>query len=173
MENAVLVNKVAESGLITINLESYFPNHEFVVFDLKDHLFHGLILKEKEFREALKTLDWSVYQHKIVLITCTTDAIIPLWAYMLIESNLQGIAADTYQGSEQEYLRLHYRHVLSQMDFEKYTDQRIVIKGCSNKPVPAEAYGYITRLLKPYAQSIMFGEPCSTVPIFKRPRNIQ
>jgi hypothetical protein len=172
MENTVLVNKVAESGLITINLENYFPQHSFAVFDLKDYLFHGLILKEKEFRDALKSLDWTRYEQKLVLITCSTDAIIPLWAYMLIESYLHGIAADTYQGSEEEYLRMYYRNVLSQIDFAKYIDQRIVIKGCSNKPVPAYAYGYITQLLKPYAQSIMFGEPCSTVPIFKRPRKL-
>ncbi|MEY3420849.1 MAG: hypothetical protein RIR48_1138 [Bacteroidota bacterium] len=172
MENTVLVNKVAESGLITINLENYFPQHSFAVFDLKDYLFHGLILKEKEFRDALKSLDWTRYEQKLVLITCSTDAIIPLWAYMLIESYLHGIAADTYQGSEEEYLRMYYRNVLSQIDVAKYIDQRIVIKGCSNKPVPAYAYGYITQLLKPYAQSIMFGEPCSTVPIFKRPRKL-
>jgi hypothetical protein len=172
MENTVLVNKVAESGLITINLENYFPKHSFAVFDLKDYLFHGLILKEKEFRDALKSLDWTRYEQKLVLITCSTDAIIPLWAYMLIESYLHGIAADTYQGSEEEYLRMYYRNVLSQIDVAKYIDQRIVIKGCSNKPVPAYAYGYITQLLKPYAQSIMFGEPCSTVPIFKRPRKL-
>jgi hypothetical protein len=172
MENTVLVNKVAESGLITINLENYFPPQSFAVFDLKDYLFHGLILKEKEFRDALKSLDWTRYEHKLVLITCSTDAIIPLWAYMLIESYLQGIAADTYQGSEEEYLRMYYRNVLSQIDVAKYIDQRIVIKGCSNKPVPSYAYGYITQLLKPYAQSIMFGEPCSTVPIFKRPRKL-
>lgn len=172
MENTVLVNKVAESGLITINLENYFPQQSFAVFDLKDYLFHGLILKEKEFRDALKSLDWTRYEQKLVLITCSTDAIIPLWAYMLIESYLHGIAADTYQGSEEEYLRMYYRNVLSQIDVAKYIDQRIVIKGCSNKPVPAYAYGYITQLLKPYAQSIMFGEPCSTVPIFKRPRKL-
>ena len=172
MENTVLVNKVAESSLITINLENYFPPQSFAVFDLKDYLFHGLILKEKEFRDALKSLDWTKYEHKLVLITCSTDAIIPLWAYMLIESYLQGIAADTYQGSEEEYLRMYYRNVLSQIDVAKYIDQRIVIKGCSNKPVPSYAYGYITQLLKPYAQSIMFGEPCSTVPIFKRPRKL-
>ncbi|MBK7638015.1 MAG: DUF2480 family protein [Saprospiraceae bacterium] len=172
MKNTVLVNKVAESGLITINLENYFPQHAFEVFDLKDHLFHGLILKEKEFRDALKIEDWTKYQDKIVLIICSADAIIPLWAYMLIESYLHGIAVDTYHGTEEDYLRMYYKNVLNKMDFEKYIDQRIVIKGCSHKPVPAYAYGYITSLLKPYAQSIMFGEPCSTVPIFKRPRKL-
>jgi hypothetical protein len=170
MEQLALVNKVAESGIITINLEQYFPKATIVVFDLKDYLFHGLILKEKEFREALKQLDWSVYQEKTVLITCSSDAIIPLWAYMLVASNLSGIAVDLYHGTEEEYLNMHYHTALNQLDLTQYKDKRIVIKGCSDKPVPAYAYAKITSLLKPYAQSIMFGEPCSTVPIFKRPR---
>jgi hypothetical protein len=170
MEQPVLVNKVAESGLITINLEQYFPDIQAAVFDIKDYLFHGLILKEKEFREALKELDWSVYAGKTVMIICSTDAIIPLWAYMLIASGLTGVAKDIYHGTEEEYLKMHYHGALEKIDPEQYKDKRIVIKGCSDKEVPAYAYAKITSLLKPYAQSIMFGEPCSTVPIFKRPR---
>jgi hypothetical protein len=170
MEQMALVNKVAESGIVTINLEQFFPKASLAVFDLKDYLFHGLILKEKEFREALKQLDWSVYQDKTVLVTCSSDAIIPLWAYMLVASNLTGIAADLYHGTEEEYLNMYYHTALNQLDPEQYKDKRIVIKGCSDKPVPAYAYAKITCLLKPFAQSIMFGEPCSTVPIFKRPR---
>ena len=170
MEQPVLVNKVAESGLITINLEQYFPDIQVAVFDIKDYLFHGLILKEKEFREALKQLDWSVYAGKTVMIICSTDAIIPLWAYMLIASGLTGVAKDIYHGTEEEYLKMHYHGALEKIDPEQYKDKRIVIKGCSDKEVPAYAYAKITSLLKPYAQSIMFGEPCSTGPIFKRPR---
>lgn len=170
MESETLVNRVAESGLITINLESYFPQKQITVFDIKDFLFHGLILKEKEFRDALKILDWSVYQDKIVLVNCSTDAIIPLWAYMLIENYLVDIAADTYQGSTEEYLRMHYKKVIESIEASQYKDQRIVVKGCGTKPVPSLAYAVITKVLKPYAQSIMFGEPCSTVPVFKRPR---
>jgi hypothetical protein len=173
MESNTLINRVAESGLITINLEDFFPDKSFAIFDIKDYLFHGLILKEKDFRDALKNLDWSVYQDKIVLVICSTDAIIPLWAYMLIEVYLQEIAFDTYQGTQEEYLRLHYRNELKKIDPVQYQDQRIVIKGCGNKPVPSYAYALITATLKKYAQSIMFGEPCSTVPIFKRPRAIQ
>ncbi len=172
MESTTLVNRVTESGIITINLEDYFPKYEFISFDIKDFLFQGLILKEKDFREALKNLNWSIYEAKIVLVSCSTDAIIPLWAYMLIESHLHGISADAYQGTEDEYLRMYYRSVLNHLDAEQYAEKRIVIKGCSHKPVPSYAYGYITHLLRPYAQSIMFGEPCSTVPIFKRPRII-
>jgi len=120
----------------------------------------------------LKNLDWSIYDSKIVLVNCTADAIIPLWAYMLITSYLDNVAADIYQGTEEEYLRMHYRSILGELHPEQYMEQRIVIKGCSSKPVPSYAYAYVTQLLKPYAQSIMFGEPCSTVPIFKRPRKI-
>jgi len=172
MESNTLVNRVAESGIITINLEDFFPDREFATFDIRDYLFHGLILKEKDFREALKNMDWSIYEGKIVLVTCTTDAIIPLWAYMLIEIYLQTVAFDTYQGDMEEYLRFHYKNILQKLDPLQYQDQRIVIKGCGNKPVPSFAYAMITAVLKPSAQSIMFGEPCSTVPIFKRPRII-
>lgn len=173
MENTTLINKVSESGLITINLEDFFPEKGFIFFDIKNYLFQGLILKEKEFRTALKNQDWSNFNDKIVLVICSADAIIPLWAYMLIEVYLKEIAYDTYQGSKEDYLRMHYRSVLQQLRPEQYQDQRIVIKGCGNKPVPSYAYSMITSILKPYAQSIMFGEPCSTVPIFKRPRIIQ
>lgn len=173
MESNTLVNRVAESGLITINLEDFFPENFFAVFDIKDYLFHGLILKEKDFREALKNIDWSIYKDKIVLINCSADAIIPLWAYMLIEVYLQDWAYDSYQGNEEEYLRFHYKNVLQKLDTTQFNDQRIVIKGCGNKPVPSYAYALITAVLKPYAQSIMFGEPCSTVPIFKRPRVVK
>jgi hypothetical protein len=172
MDSETLVNRVAESGLITINLESFFPEKQMIVFDIKDYLFHGLILKEKDFREALKVLDWTVYKDKIVLVNCSTDAIIPLWAYMLIENYLTDIAADTYQGSTEDYLRMHYKKVIESIDASQYKDQRIVIKGCGAKPVPSYAYAAITKVLKPFAQSIMFGEPCSTVPVFKRPRTV-
>ncbi|MBC7884415.1 MAG: DUF2480 family protein [Saprospiraceae bacterium] len=173
MENTILVNKVAESGIITINLEEFFPKHEFAVFDIKEYLYLGLILKEKEFREALKNLSLTLFSDKIVLVICSADAIIPLWAYMLINNCLTGVAYDIYTGTEEEYLKVHYREVLQRTDYKQYQDQRIVIKGCSNKPVPSYAYAYLTSLLRPFAQSIMFGEPCSTVPIFKRPRTFQ
>lgn len=173
MESNALINRVTESGLITINLEDFFPEKSFTIFDIKDFLFHGLILKEKDFRDALKSLDWDIYSEKIVLVTCSTDAIIPLWAYMLVAVYLQDVAHDTYQGDQEGYLRMHYRDVLQKLQPSQYQDQRVVIKGCGSKPVPSYAYAMITSVLKPYAQSIMFGEPCSTVPIFKRPRTIQ
>ena len=168
-QQEVLINRVANSGLITLNLEDHYPGSEMIIFDIKDYLFHGLILKEKDFRKALKEHNWDQYSNKIVLIVCSTDAIIPVWAYMLITGYVEGIAADIFAGDQEEYLKSHYYKVIKGMDLSEYTEKRIVIKGCSNRPVPAAAYLQLTQGLKPYAQSIMYGEPCSTVPIFKRP----
>lgn len=172
METTTLINRVAESGIITFNLEEYYPSQDIMIFDIKDYLFHALILKEKDFRVALKELDWSVYDNKIVLVVCSADAIIPLWAYMLINTYLIDHAYDIYQGDQESYLTMYYRETLQKIDYQQYKDQRVVIKGCSHRPVPAYAYAYITAMMKPQAQSIMFGEPCSTVPIFKRPRQV-
>ncbi|NNF33284.1 MAG: DUF2480 family protein [Saprospiraceae bacterium] len=169
----VLINRVANSGLITLNLEDHYPKNDMVTFDIKDYLFHELILKEKDFRMALKELDWQQYQNKILLVLCSTDAIIPVWAYMLITGYAEGIAADIFAGSKEEYLKAHYYKVIKDMDLSEYKEKRIVIKGCSNRPVPAAAYLQLTQGLKPHAQSIMYGEPCSTVPIFKRPRSLK
>lgn len=164
----VLVNKVAESGLITLNLEAYLPKGEIVTFDLKDHLFMGLILKEKDFREALKGTDWTTYQGKNVAITCTADAIIPLWAYMLVVTYLEPVASEVLVGTEAEL----YRHILlkniAAIDVAPLADQRVVVKGCGDIPIEAYAYGEVTRVLRPVVKSIMYGEPCSTVPIYKK-----
>ncbi len=165
-----LVNRVASSGLITINLEEYFPKGEILEFDIKDYLFMELILKEKDFRTALKEHDWEQYQGKNLLLFCSTDAVIPLWAYMLVSAYAEPYAASICQGNKDEFLKLAYQKELSNIDFSQYDGKRVVIKGCSNKPVPAFAYSLLTQSLRPYAQSIMFGEPCSTVPVFKRPR---
>lgn len=165
---STIVNRVAASGLLTLNLEDYFPKKEKVVFDIAGYLFHGLILKEKEFRAALKELDWSVYRGKIVLIQCTTDAILPMWSYMLITQYLEGIAHDVFVGDEKEYIKASFYKALSDVPWEEFADQRVVVKGCGQLPVPEEAYARIVFLLKPFAKSIMFGEPCSTVPVFKK-----
>lgn len=168
-----LVNKVSESGIMTLNLEDYFPHHKIVTLDIKKYLFMEMILKEKDFRQALKETEWKEFHDAIVLIVCTTDSIIPSWAYMLLESYLADVAFEVYYGSEEEFLKVHYKNKIQHLDAKEYEDKRVVIKGCGNKPVPAAAYGMITSRLKPYAQSIMFGEPCSTVPIFKRPRKLE
>lgn len=172
-EQKPLVNRVANSGLITLNLEDYFPKAEVVVFDLKDYLFMELILKEKDFRAALKAHDWAQYEGKILLVYCSTDAIIPVWAYMLVSAYAAPYAAEIFQGDAETFYKTHYSKVIAAIDGEEYAQKRIVIKGCSDKPVPAAAYLDLTRKLQPYAQSIMYGEPCSTVPIFKRPRIVK
>jgi hypothetical protein len=173
MEEKILVNRVDQSGLITIDLEKYYPNQAIYTFDIKDYLFHGLILKEKDFRDALKQHDWLQYKEGILCVLCSTDAIIPVWAFMLVNTYAVTQASEIFTGSQEEYIKAHYRKLIGSLDIEQYIDARVVIKGCSNKPVPASAYADITTKLSPHAQSIMYGEPCSTVPVFKRPRVLQ
>lgn len=164
----LLVNKVANSGLLTLDLEQFLPKGEVKLFDLKDFLFMGLILKEKDYREALKTKDWSEYQDALVAITCTVDAIIPVWAYMLAVSYLEPVAKEVFLGTAEE---LH-KHLLVKnieaIDAAEYNDQRVVVKGCGETPIDAIAYAAITKVLRPVTKSIMYGEPCSTVPIYKK-----
>ena len=164
----VFVNKVANSGIITLDLEKYLPLEEIISFDLKDHLFMELILKEKDFREALKNKDWTIYQDKNVAIICSVDAIIPLWAYMLVVTYLEPLAKDIYVGNETEM----YKHLvlknISGINPADFVDQRVVVKGCGDKIIENYAYGEITRVLRPIAKSIMYGEPCSTVPVYKK-----
>jgi hypothetical protein len=167
-----LINRVANSGLVTLNLENFFPPEEVLQFDLKDYLFMELILKEKEFRQALKEHDWEQYRGKHVVVFCSSDAIIPVWAFMLVGAYAAPVAASVFQGSKEEFYKQAFMQALSRLDVSQHEGARIVIKGCSNKPVPPAAYVELTRLLQPFAQSIMYGEPCSTVPIFKRPRTV-
>ncbi len=162
-----IVNKVAESGIITLNLEDFLPK-SIVAFDLKPFLFMELILKEKDFRASLQTHDWKQYEGKSVFITCTADAIIPAWAYMLVMSYLQPYAAQAIVSSEQDAPKTFMLELINNIDVEKYKDERIVVKGCGDIPIPNEAYAAITFRLRPVAKSIMYGEPCSTVPIFKQ-----
>jgi hypothetical protein len=167
MEN-IIINKVTESALTTIDLEDFFPKGETAVFDMKDHLFMGLILKEKDFRAALLNHDWEQYRDKNVAVTCTADAIIPMWAYMLVASNLQPVAKEILFTEEKNLLPSLLLKNLSTIKGEEYTDKRVVVKGCGDQPIPESAYVEITNKLRPYVKSIMYGEPCSTVPIFKR-----
>lgn len=164
------VNKVAESGLVTIDLESWYPRGETVVFDLKEYLFMGLILKEKDLREAFKNLDWSVYKDKNVALTCTADAIIPVWAWMLAASYLQPYAKEIVMGDEKELHKTIFLKNMAAIDPNEFAGKRIVIKGCGETPIGDFAYMEITKLLRPVAQSIMYGEPCSTVPVYKKPK---
>ena len=166
----VFVNKVAESGIITLDLEAYYPKEEVLVFDMKEYLFMGLILKEKDFREALKVLDTAVYKDKIAAITCTADAVIPMWAYMLAASALQPVVKEIVFGNEETAKKNILLKNINTINVEEFTDKRVVIKGCGEVPVSEDAYIEITKLLRPVTKSIMYGEPCSTVPVFKKGR---
>lgn len=165
-----ITNKVANSGLITIDLgELYLPG-ERVVLDIKDQLFRELILREKDFREFIKTNDWSQYKDKYVALTCSADAIIPDWAWMLLASALEPFAKKIVFGSIEVLETVLFDEILSAFDVENFRGERIVIKGCGDKPVPKSAYIELTRKLRPVAKSIMYGEPCSTVPVYKQPK---
>ena len=163
-----IINKVAESGLVTLDLERYYPQEEIKIFDLKEYLFMGLILKEKEFREALKNADWEIYKNKNVGIVCSADAIIPPWASMIVAAYLQPVAKDIVMGDEKEVLKTILLKNIRNIDTNEYLDQRVVIKGCGEKSIEEFAYMEITKLLRPIAKTIMYGEPCSTVPVYKR-----
>jgi uncharacterized protein DUF2480 len=163
-----IINKVAESGLITIDLGDYYPKEQIVMFDLKDHLHMGLILKEKEFRTALKNWDWEKYRDKVVGLTCSVDAIVPPWAYMLVASYLQPVTKDVIMGNEKEVAKAIFIKNISDINISAFVDQRVVVKGCGDVPIDEFAYMEITKHLRPVAKTIMYGEPCSTVPIYKR-----
>jgi len=163
-----LTNKVAESGIITIDLEVFFPKEPIVLFDLKDYLFMELILKEKEFRLALKNVDIEPYKNKIVATTCTADAIIPMWAYMLVASLLQPVAKEVELGNIEQVKNKLFINNINNLDITEYVDKRVIIKGCGETPIPEEGYLTITKKLRPVAKSIMYGEPCSTVPVYKQ-----
>lgn len=163
-----IINKVAESGLISIDLAQYFPTNEIVVFDIKPYLFMELILKEKDFRTSLSTIDWSSYQDKIVGIFCSADVIIPMWANMLIVANLTPFAKAIYFGDENKTRELVLLQEINNIDNSIFEDQRIVVKGCGDTPIGESAYIAITQKLRPVVKSIMYGEPCSTVPVYKK-----
>ena len=166
MEDSI-VNRVANSGLLTIDLEQFLPSAEIVTFDLKNYLFKGLILKEKDFREALRSLDWEMFRDKHVAVTCSTDAIIPLWAYMLVASYLQPIAKDNYAGTADEMQKSILLQNIADINAESYKDQRVIVKGCGEQEIDRTAYLEITKRLRPFVKSLMYGEACSNVPIFK------
>ena len=164
----VFVNKVAESGIITLDLEVFYPKEETVVFDMKVYLFMGLILKEKDFRENMKSLDVEIYKGKNVALTCSADAVIPVWAYMLVVGYLQPVAKEIIFGDADFLHKTLFLKNISKINVSNYNDKRVVIKGCGDLPISETAYVAITSLLRPVVKSIMYGEPCSTVPIYKK-----
>lgn len=167
-ETEEIENKVANSGLETLNLGDFYPQGERVVIDLKDHLFEGLILREKDFRAFLKNEDWAKFKNKFVAITSTADAIIPQWAYMLLASELQPYAEKVVSGNRDTLETIIFSESLKEkLHPERYKDKRVMIKGCGDKELPTSAFSDAVALLKPYAKSIMYGEACSNVPIYK------
>lgn len=165
-----IVNRVANSKLITFDLEDHYPQGERVLFDIKDWLLEGFVLREKDFRESAKSFDWSVYQDAYVALTCSTDAVIPGWAYMLLTTYLTPYAKKVVVGDLDTLESLLYSQLINELDVSAYQDKAVIVKGCSRKPVPQNAYIQLIQKLQPVARSIMYGEACSSVPLFKRPK---
>lgn len=163
-----IINRVANSKLVTFNLEDHYPTGERKLLDIKNWLYEGIILREKEFRTALEEYDWSQYQDCYVALTCSSDAIVPGWAFMLITTKLQPIAKRIVQGSLEDLETALYYDVINTLDLSPYQDIPIIVKGCSKRPVPPNAYIFLTQKLQKVAKSIMYGEACSSVPLFKR-----
>ena len=162
------VNKVAASGLVTLNLEDYYPKGERVVYDIKENLFHGLMLREKDFREFIKGHDFTQYQDKNIAIICSADAIVPTWAYMLLTNRMKPFANEIVFGNLEVLEAVLFTKALTKVDVSAFANERVVIKGCGDIAVPVAAYVELTNLLTPVVKSIMYGEPCSTVPVYKR-----
>ncbi|MFN4233724.1 MAG: DUF2480 family protein [Bacteroidia bacterium] len=163
----LIENKVEKSGLITISLDEFYVEGERILIDLKDLLYEGLILREKDIREFVKNENWEKYQNKFVAIYCSTDAIIPMWSYMLIASALEPYAKKIVFGDLKELEAHLFIHEIEKLEIEKYKNERVIIKGCGKIPTPEAAFVAITTKLRPVVKSLMFGEACSTVPIYK------
>ncbi|WP_439152491.1 DUF2480 family protein [Winogradskyella sp.] len=163
-----IINRVANSKLKVIDLEDFYPSGERIHFDIKDWLLEGLVLREKEFRAYVSEFDWSKFKDCYVALYCSTDAIVPDWAYMLISIQLQDYSKLTVIGSLMHLESIIFSTIISELDVSEFADKPVIIKGCSNKPVPSNALVLLSQKLKPVAKSIMFGEACSSVPLFKR-----
>jgi len=170
MEENEIVNRVASSSLITFDLEEFYRPEERLLFDIKDQLFQGLILKEKDFRDFIKGNDWSQYKNKLVAIHCSSDAIVPTWAYMLLTVALEPFASKVFYGTLEELECELFRDSLAKINWEQYQNAKVVVKGCSKRDVPVSAYVEAANRLRPIVSSLMFGEPCSTVPLYKKSR---
>jgi hypothetical protein len=162
-----IVNRVAKSPIITFDLEDLYQEGKRYVIDISQWLHEGIILKEKDFRESLKKEDWSRYRGSFVCLQCSTDAIIPSWAYMLISTYLNSESKKVIVGTEAELNQILYTEAIHNLDIEAYKNKPLIVKGCSNKPVPETAYLQLIQKLQPVAKSLMFGEACSAVPLFK------
>ena len=165
-----IINRVANSKLQVIDLEDFYPEGKRVLFDIKDWLLEGLVLREKDFRASVSNHDWSQYKDNYVALYCSTDAIVPDWAYMLIAIQLQDIAKLSVIGNLEHLESIVYSQIISELDISTYKDLPVIIKGCSNKPVPSNALILLIQRLKPIAKSLMFGEACSSVPLYRKKR---
>ena len=169
MEIKPLVNKVAQKALVTLDLETFFPKpEEIAAIDLKDFLFKGLILKEADFRETVKNMDWTQYKDKYVALYCSNNAIIPMWAYMVLSAELAPFAKDIACSPVEHAVEIFLYRNLANLDMATFKDQRVVVKGCGDRTVPEAAFVQITQQLSKVARTVMYGEPCSTVPVFKK-----
>ncbi|NHF60334.1 DUF2480 family protein [Flavobacteriaceae bacterium TP-CH-4] len=162
-----IINRVAQSKLVTFDLETYYPEGKRVQLDIKDWLYEGLILREKEFRAAVNGHSWENYQNTYVAISCSSDAIVPGWAYMLVTTKLQPFAKKIVQGTLEQLETVLYQEVIDSLEVSEFEGKPVIIKGCSKKPVPPNAYLWITAKLQPIVKSLMYGEACSSVPLFK------
>lgn len=163
-----IVNRVAKSNLMTIDLEDFYPSGARVVFDIKDWLYEGLILREKEFRAHVSEHDWTQYTNAYVALTCGTDAIIPSWAYLLLTTALATSAKKVVIGDLVLLETVIFQELLAELPLEEFRDKPVIIKGCANKPIPSSAYAFLIQRLQPVVKSLLFGEACSTVPLYKR-----
>ena len=163
-----IINRVANSKLVVVDLEDYYPKGQRTVFDIKDWLFQELVLREKDFRDYVNQHDWAQYQGHYVALTCSADAIIPAWAFMLLTMHLEPFAKRIVVGDLEQLETSIYQEIIQNLETDAYVDQMLIIKGCAHKPVPANAYILLSQKLKPIAKSIMYGEACSSVPLYKR-----
>ncbi|WP_350284199.1 DUF2480 family protein [uncultured Croceitalea sp.] len=163
-----IINRVAQSKLITFDLEDLYPEGKRILFDIKDWLFEEIILKEKEFRGKVDAHDWSQYEDTYVALTCTSDAIIPGWAFLLVASRLNPHAKRVVVGDLEQLETALYQPILAQLNVAEFKDKPVIIKGCSHKPVPQNAYIIAMAKIQTVAKSVMYGEACSSVPLFKR-----
>lgn len=163
-----IINRVASSKLVTFNLEDYYPEGERILFDIKDWLLEGFVLREKDFREIAKNHDWTKYEGKYIALTCSSDAIIPAWAYMLLATYLQPYAKKVITGDLESLESILYAEIIDKLDVSTLKNKPVIVKGCSNKPVPKNAYLLLIEKLQPIVKSLMYGEACSSVPLYKK-----
>lgn len=166
--NDRIVNRVEQSGLIQINLDEFYPQGERVSFDLKAGLHDGMILIEKEFRDFVEQINWKEYQHQFVHVYCSEDAIVPLWAFMLIVSKLKPYARQVVMGTEADLEKAIFNHIFNEHDFTQYDNKNVIVKGCGKNPIPESVFVEFTNRLQDHARKIMFGEACSAVPLYKK-----